>query len=34
MKLKSIELLILTKKYDQLPNCIKTYERIAKKYLS
>lgn len=34
MKLKQIELLIMIKKYDQLPMCIKTYERIAKKYLS
>jgi len=34
MLLKSIELSLLSKKFDRLPHCIKTYEKIAKKYLS
>ena len=34
MKLKQNELIILSKKYDSLPQCIKAYEKIAKKYLS
>jgi hypothetical protein len=34
MKLKSCELLILSKKYEALPQCIKAYEKIAKKYLA
>uniref|UniRef100_A0A7S3ILS1 Uncharacterized protein n=1 Tax=Strombidium inclinatum TaxID=197538 RepID=A0A7S3ILS1_9SPIT len=34
MKLKSIELKLLSKQFDQIPQCIKAYEKIAKKYLS
>ena len=33
-KLKSVELILLVKKYEQLPHCIKVYEKVAKKYLS
>lgn len=34
MQLKACELRLLSKQYDKLPQCIKTYEKIAKKYLA
>lgn len=34
MKLKQIELTILIKQWEKLPECIKAYEKIAKKYLA
>ena len=34
MKLKSVELILMTKSYEKLAECIKTYEKVAKKYLS
>ena len=34
MHLKTCELNLVVKNYDKLPYCIKTYEKIAKKYLA
>ena len=34
MAIKSCELKILSKQFDKLPSCIRTFEKIAKKYLS
>ena len=34
MDIKSLELRILSKQFDKLPLCIKTYEKIAKRYLN
>ena len=32
--IKSCELELMSKNFDKLPKCIKTYEKIAKKYLA